>query len=504
VPGVLLSADSVSKSFSGVVALRGVSFDIHAGEVHALVGENGAGKSTLIKIMSGAESADEGTLVVRGRVLARLDPSMARGLGIAVVHQQPALFPDLSVAENLSLSVDRDRAWRRVHWQARRARAGQLLARVGASIDPDRLVESLTMPEQQLVEIARAIGANAELLILDEPTASLTAPEVEALLGVVRRLRAQGTGIVYISHRLEEVLSIADRVTVLRDGRTVDTRPAAGVTPRDLVQLMVGDTLLEASPRQPVSSGDAVLEVRGLSSRAARIRDISFSLHRGEILGLAGLAGSGRTQVAETLFGITPMDTGEVRVGGTAVEIDSPRDAMRAGIAYVPEDRRRHGVVLEMPITTNSTLASLTAVSHLGLIDRRAELSTANRYIDRLRIKAESAMVDAGTLSGGNQQKVALARWLATSPVVLILDEPTQGIDVRSKAEIHRLIQELAGDGIAVLVISSDMHDVLTLNDRILVMRDGTIAGELTRERATQHAVLALALGTERVPAEPH
>jgi rhamnose transport system ATP-binding protein len=245
-----------------------------------------------------------------------------------------------------------------------------------------------------------------------------------------------------------------------------------------------------------------VLDVRGLSSSAAGIRDISFTLHRGEILGLAGLVGSGRTQLAETLFGITPIDTGAVRIGGAAVRIGSPRDAMRAGIAYIPEDRRRHGVVLEMPIAANTTLASLAAVSRLGLIDRGAERAVANRYIDALRIKAESSNVDVGTLSGGNQQKVAVARWLATRPSVLILDEPTQGVDVRSKSEIHRIIQELANTGLAVLVISSDMHEVLTLNDRILVMRDGTLAGELTRQRATQHAVLALALGTEHVPAE--
>jgi rhamnose transport system ATP-binding protein len=358
------------------------------------------------------------------------------------------------------------------------------------------------MPEQQLVDIARALGANAKLLILDEPTASLTAPEVDALLGVVRRLREQGTGIVYISHRLEEVLAIADRVTVLRDGSTIATRPAAGVTTRDLVQLMVGDTALEPPPRPSGSSNEVALDVRGLSSKAAGIRDISFTVHRGEILGLAGLVGSGRTQLAETLFGITPMDSGEVQIAGTSVRIGSPRDAMRAGIAYVPEDRRRHGVVLEMPIAANTTLANLGAVSRRGLIDRKAEWATANSFIGGLRIKAESPGVDTSTLSGGNQQKVALARWLATRPSVLILDEPTQGVDVRSKGEIHRIIHELANSGLAVLVISSDLHEVLTLNDRILVMRNGTVAGELTRESATQHAVLALALGTEHVPAE--
>ena len=498
----ILAVNSISKSFAGVHALKGVSFDVSAGEVHALVGENGAGKSTLIKVMSGAESPDQGTLMVRGQPHAALDPFAARSLGIAVVHQQPALFPDLGVAENLSLGADAGRVWRRVHWGARREKALELLARVGASIDPDRLVESLTMPEQQLVEIARALGADAELLILDEPTAALTAPEVEALLDVVRRLRTQGTGIVYISHRLDEVLAIADRVTVLRDGRTVTTMPIGGLTRAEIVQLMVGHELHEPGPRRSRPIGDVALETRGLGSRGAGVRNVSLVLRRGEILGLAGLVGSGRTQLAETLFGITAADGGEMLIGGRSVRIRSPRDAMLAGLAYVPEDRRRHGVVLEMSIAANNTLANLAAVSRRGLIDRRAERATAARYIEMLHIKADAPGADAGTLSGGNQQKVAVARWLETRPSILILDEPTQGVDVRSKGEIHRIIQELADDGLAILVISSDVHEVLTLSDRVLVMRDGTIAGELPRERATQHAVLALALGTEHVPAE--
>jgi rhamnose transport system ATP-binding protein len=381
-------------------------------------------------------------------------------------------------------------------------RARSLLERVGASIDPDRVVSSLTMPEQQLVEIARALGAEATLLILDEPTASLTAPEVEALLDVVRRLRAQGTGIIYISHRLDEVLAIADRVTVLRDGRTVTTRPAAGLTAKELVSFMVGDELPEPAVHQRGRGAQPALEARGLTSRTAGIRDVSFVLTRGEILGLAGLVGSGRTQLAETLFGVTPADTGELLVAGRPRRIASPRDAIQAGLAYVPEDRRRHGLVLEMTVSANSTLANLAGVSRRGLIDRRAERATALGYIEMLRIKADDPQVEAAALSGGNQQKVALARWLETKPSVLILDEPTQGVDVRSKAEIHRIIQELASSGMAVLVISSDLHEVLTVSDRILVMREGCIVGELTRDEATQHAVLALALGTERVPAE--
>ena len=351
------------------------------------------------------------------------------------------------------------------------------------------------MPEQQMVEIARALGADARVLILDEPTASLTTREVEALLDLVRRLRAQGVGIVYISHRLDEVLAVADRITVLRDGRTVSTEDARMVSAADLVTLMVGDELHDPPRTEARRQQDVALEILSLSNRDAGIADVSLAVRRGEILGLAGLVGSGRTQLAETIFGITPADAGEIRVSGRALAVRDPAQAIAAGIAYVPEDRRRHGVVLEMSVAANRSMASLTGIAWRGLIDFRAERAAAARDIAALRITPASPLAAVATLSGGNQQKVAIARWLATSPSVLILDEPTQGVDVRAKGEIHRMVRQLAEQGLAVLLISSDLPELLALSDRVAVMRTGTIVGTLAREAASRQAVLALALG---------
>ena len=493
-PEPVLSLRSITKHFAGVHALTGVSFDLRPGEVHALVGENGAGKSTLIRIVTGAERPDAGTITVSGRDVAHMDPATSRSLGIAAIYQQPVLFPDLTVSENIALSIERRRPWGRVRWPARHASALELLGRVGASIDPGRLVETLTMPEQQLVEIAKAIGSHATILIMDEPSASLTGREVDRLCDVVSRLRAQGVGIIYISHRLEEVFTLADRVTVLRDGETVATRDRAAIDRQELIHLMVGRELSTVFPKRPIAPGEVALEVRSLTNRAAGLRNISFSVRRGEILGIAGLVGSGRTELAETIFGLRPADAGEVLVGGLPRRIGSPRDALAAGLAYVPEDRRRHGVVLDMPIASNLSLASLRSISRRGLIDRRAERQGAQRLIDRLRIRVSGVDAEAGSLSGGNQQKVALARWLATEPAILMLDEPTQGIDVGAKAEIHALMQELAERGLAIVMISSDLPEVLGMSDRIAVMRRGTLAGVLSRAEATPQAILALAL----------
>src|SRR5262245_56192206 len=339
-PGVLLSATSITKAFAGVQALKSVSLEVRAGEVHALVGENGAGKSTLIRIMTGAERPDSGTLVVEGRVVSGLDPAEAHALGIAAVYQQPSLFPHLTVAENLAIGVERSRPWQRVDWAARRGRARELLARIGAAIDTDRTVDTLSMPEQQLVEIARALGTDARVLIFDEPTASLTSREVDSLLETVRLLRREGVGIVYISHRIDEVLSVADRVTVLRDGNAISTEPAVGLTPAHVVRLMVGGALDEPPVRQPHHDGEIALELSEVGCGTAGVHGVSFSLRRGEILGFAGLVGSGRTQLAETIFGITPPDAGHISVSGTRVSIRQPADAIRARIGYVPEDRR--------------------------------------------------------------------------------------------------------------------------------------------------------------------
>jgi rhamnose transport system ATP-binding protein len=493
----LLEAASISKSFAGVRALTRVSFDLSPGEVHALVGENGAGKSTLIKVMTGAEQPDAGALVVSGHTVRHMTPAAARSLGIAAIYQHPALFPDLTVAENIALSLDAGSAWRRIDWAKRRRQAVDLLHRVGVALDPDRLVDTLSMPEQQIVEIAKAIGAEARVVIMDEPTAALTDREVDSLFEVVRRLRGQGVGIVYISHRLDEVFALADRITVLRDGETVATRPAAGVTRPELIAMMIGRELATVFPKRAVPLGEVAIEVRHLSNAGAGVRDISFTVRRGEILGVAGLVGSGRTQLAETIFGLTPATAGTILVRGAPIGIASPADAIAAGIAYVPEDRRQHGVVLDMSVASNASLSSLGKVSRRGLIDRRAERHSAQRYVDQFRIKTASLDAEVSTLSGGNQQKVALARWLSTEPSVLILDEPTQGVDVGSKAEIHGLMQQLAERGLAIIMISSELPEILGMSDRVAVMRAGGVRAILDRDEATQSRVLALALAED-------
>lgn len=500
---MLLSLSDIRKSFAGVHALKGVSFDLRPGEVHALVGENGAGKSTLIKVITGAHHPDSGTLEVRGQLITDNDPVRARQLGIAAIYQQPALFPDLTVAENIALGLESAGWWRPVQWRRRRERAKELLARVGSRLDSGTEVRRLSMPEQQLVEIARALGADAKILIMDEPTASLSDTEVDNLFRVIRELRGQGVGIIYISHRLEELPRIADRVTALRDGEVAGTRLVSEVTRADLIRLMVGRELSAVFPKQPAAIGDVVLECLRVGCASAGIRDISLSVRAGEILGLAGLVGAGRTELARVLFGLTPADAGEIRLRGRPVEIREPARAVELGIAYVPEDRRRHGVILDLPVTANATLAILREIASGGLLDFGRERALAGEFVRRLGVKTASLDAPVGNLSGGNQQKVALARWLATDPAVLILDEPTQGIDVGAKAEIHRLMSDLAGRGIAILMISSELPEVLGMSDRIAVMHGGTIVGTIDRSAATQESIMELALGHVRksVPA---
>jgi rhamnose transport system ATP-binding protein len=490
----LLECVSIAKSFAGVRALSGVSLEVSAGEVHALVGENGAGKSTLIRIITGAEQPDSGRLTLDGHSVASFDPSTARAFGIAAIYQQPSLFPDLTVAENIAFALERGGPWRRIDWKERLHRATALLDRVGASIDPSRLAGTLRPPEQQLVEIAKAIGAEAQIVLMDEPTASLTDAEVLRLMTVIKTLRDAGTGVIYISHRLEEVFAIADRVTVLRDGETVGTHRLADVSARQLIEMMVGRELTQLFPKRPVPLGDVALELVGLSNRVAGVRNVSLQVRHGEIVGLAGLVGCGRSELAETLFGLSPADAGDVLVSGQRVNIGSPSDAIRHGIGYVPKDRRQHGVIPEMSVAKNISIASLAAVSANGLVQPAREFAAAGEYINKLRIKTPSASTEVEDLSGGNQQKVALARWLMTGARVLLLDEPTQGVDVGAKAEIHALIGDLVEQGTAVLLISSELPELLGMCDRIAVMRAGTIAGILP-PTATAAQVMALALG---------
>lgn len=492
---VLLRATNVTKSYAGARALKAAQFELRAGEVHALIGENGAGKSTLIKIITGAVEADGGEIRLSGQPITLNSPRVAKSLGIAAIYQQPALFSELTVAENIALGLESPGLWKRVDWNARRRKAFDLLNQVGARIDPATVAGDLTMPQQQLVEIARALGADAKVLIMDEPTASLSEEDARNLFDVIRKLRAQGVGIIYISHRLEELALIADRVTVLRDGSTIDTRPMSEIDRHELIRLMVGRELSAVFPKRAIEPGETVLELRRLCSSAAGVSNISLAVRAGEILGVAGLVGAGRTELARTIFGLTPADAGEILLRGKAIYINNPAEAIERGIAYLPEDRRRHGVILEMAISDNIGLASLNDLSRTGMMNFGREKEIAAHYTRRLGIKTPAIFSTVATLSGGNQQKVALSRWLAIKPSVLILDEPTQGIDVGAKSEIHALMTELAIGGAAILMISSELPEILGMSDRIAVMRNGTIAGILNRGDATQQKILALALG---------
>jgi len=491
----LLQLDQITKTFLAVRALRGVSFALQAGEVHALLGENGAGKSTLIKVVTGAHAPDGGSIAVAGERFDHLTPARAHRLGIACIYQQPALFPDLSVAENIALALEPPTPFRRVRWGERRRRARELLDRIGAAIDPNAEVRTLSMPEQQLVEIAKAIGAGARILIMDEPTASLTQTEVDLLLALVRTLRSQGVGIVYISHRLEEIFAVADRVTVLRDGESLGTHAVSAVTEAELIRLMVGREMATIYPPSEAPPGEVALSVRALGCSASGVRGVSFEVRAGEIFGLAGLVGAGRTELARILFGLTPADAGTIEIRGEPVRIRSPREAAGHGLAYVPEDRRRHGVILPMSIGTNISMASHDRLFPGGWLRMGAERALADRFIRDLAVKTPSADLAAGGLSGGNQQKVALARWLATEPRVLILDEPTQGVDIGAKAEIHKIIRGLAARGLAVILISSELPEVLGMSDRIGIMRGGELISILDPKRASAHDVMAAALG---------
>ena len=491
----ILQLTDVSKSFGAVRALNGVSFEVKPGEVHALLGENGAGKSTLIKVITGAHQADEGTIAVNGEVVGHVTPAKAHKLGIACIYQQPALFPDLTVAENVALRIAQPRAFQRLRRHEQERHADELLARIGANIPADKEVRALSMPEQQLVEIACAIGAGARVVIMDEPTASLTKTEQELLFRVVRDLRAQGIGVIYISHRLEEIFALADRVTVLRDGGSVGTFPIGELNEAQLISLMVGREVTRIYPASMSAGGEGVLSLKDVSCEAGGIRNVSFDVRSGEIVGLAGLVGAGRTELARVIFGITPADAGEIRLGGEAVKIRAPQEAVAHGIGYVPEDRRRHGVILEMPIAENMTMAIHRAVFPGGRLRFAAEEELAQRFMALLGIKAYGPEAPGSALSGGNQQKVSLARWLATKPKLLIVDEPTQGVDVGAKSEIHRILRELARDGLAVLMISSDLPEILGMSDRVAVMRGGTVVEMIEKKDASAERVMAAALG---------
>lgn len=494
-PAPLLELRQLVKNYGGVRALRGVDFDLRAGEVHALLGENGAGKSTLIKVVTGAHAPNGGTITLAGQTVSGLTPATARALGIACIYQQPALFPDLTVAENLALRLNAPSPATRMHWSDCRARATRLLARIGAEISPDAEVRSLSMPEQQLVEIACALGSGARIVIMDEPTASLTQKEQHLLFAVVRDLRQNGVGVIYISHRLEEIFALADRVTVLCDGQSVGTHPVTGIDEAGLIRLMVGREVAPIYPAAGSAPGAVVLSLNQLGCRSSGVSNVSFDVRAGEIFGLGGLVGAGRTELARILFGLTPADSGTITLGGQPLTLRTPQAALAHGIAYVPEDRRRHGVVLDLPISHNLTMAIHRRLFPTTWLRFGAERALTLDYIRDLAVKCSGPEARGGSLSGGNQQKVSLARWLATKPKLLILDEPTQGVDVGAKSEIHKIVRRLAKEGLAVILISSDLPEVIGLSDRIGVMGGGTLRAILPGG-SDPHVVMAAALGT--------
>jgi len=497
---LLLEAKHISKTFPGVRALDNVELSVKPGEVHALLGENGAGKSTLIKIVTGVVAPDPGaSLSICGHQVERNSPELSDELGVSAIYQHPTLFSELTVLENLTM----DQSGFLIDWRARRELAQECLARVGAEIPLDQPVKHLRMAEKQLIEIARALSRDAKLLIMDEPTAALPKHEADRLLELIRQLRERGVGIIYISHRLEEVLDIADRMTILRDGALVGTYAADSVDRQDVIRHMAGRSLEAMYDKQAVEIGEPVLQVKDLSCAAAGIEDIGFTVHAGEILGLAGLVGAGRTELARTLFGITPADQGTICLNGAPITVRSPGDAIDLGIAYVPEDRHLHGVIQDLPVVDNAMVAILDQFLHHGLLDRGQEVETGAAAVHQLEVKTPSVFTPVRSLSGGNQQKVALARWLAIKPKVLILDEPTQGIDVGAKAEIYRLVERLAKEGVAILMVSSDLPEILGLADRVAVMCGGRVVTVLARAEATQERILEFALEQETAAEEP-
>ena len=492
-PIPIIQMRDISKSFGGVHALKGVQLTIYPGEVHAILGENGAGKSTLIKTITGVHQPDSGEIELNGEVVNFANPREAQQQGIAAIYQEPSLFPDLSIAENILVGRQPVRGGR-ISWRQMNRIASDLLDRLHVKLNPRTKARNLSVAQQQMVEIARALSVDAKVLIMDEPTSSLTSNEVEELFNITRKLRDEGTAVIFISHRLEELFALADRVTTLRDGEYVGTRTLADVTTDELIQMMVGRKLDELFPKQDVERGEVVLEVENLTVPGA-FADVSFTLHAGEILGMSGLVGAGRTDVACAIFGVKPAAAGRIVVEGKQVTITNPQTAMALGISYVPEDRKNHGLVLPMAIGDNITLPVINEFAVYGWLNRKKEKATALESSKKLEVKAYGIEQKAQELSGGNQQKVVLAKWLNTNPRILILDEPTRGIDVGTKAAVHHLMSSLAAEGMAILMISSELPEILGMSDRILVMHEGHITGEFERGAATQEKLMMAATG---------
>ncbi len=495
---LILRVEGVSKAFPGVQALSNVDLELAPGEVLALVGENGAGKSTLMKILSGAYRKDAGRIFVDGREVEITGPRHAQQLGIAIIYQEFNLSPNLSAAANIFLGREPRRPGPgRLFVDRRRMEqeAQKLLDRIGARILASTLVRNLSVAERQMVEIAKALAVDARIIIMDEPTSALGEDEVEKLFEVIRTLKQQRIGVIFITHRLEEIFRIADRVVVLRDGARVGGMPIQEATPEKVIQLMVGREVGDLFHKQKAEIGPPLLEVRGLTRRGV-VENVSFNLRRGEILGFAGLVGAGRTETVRMIFGADPRDAGEILIEGKPVSIESPRDALAAGIGFVPEDRSNHGLVLQLSVLENIVLPSLDRHTRLWFwLDRMGLLKTAQEFVNKLNIRVAQLQQKAMFLSGGNQQKTVVAKWLALRPRILIMDEPTRGIDVGAKAEIHALMSQLAREGVGIIMVSSELPEILGMSDRILVMSEGRVAAILDREEATQELIMAYASG---------
>jgi len=501
VADVLVAMEHISKDFPGVRALDDCRFELRSGEIHALVGENGAGKSTLMKILAGVYTADMGEIRFKGQPVDIPSPHAAQDLGISIIHQELNLMPHLTVAQNIFIGREpRGRLRYDLDEGELNARTRQLLETLHLSLNPRMKVANLAVAQQQMVEIAKALSFDAEVLIMDEPTAALTETEIDELFRIIRQLRERGVGVVHISHRLEELKQISDRVTVMRDGRYIDTVATAEASIDRIISMMVGRTIFEATPEIPEHPDpEVVLEVRDLS-RGRMVRNVSFQLRRGEILGFAGLVGAGRTEVARAIFGADRLDSGEVFVRGKLVHIGSPTDAVSHGIGYLSEDRKRYGLALGMDVETNVVLAAFRRfVGVLGWINSRLTRAAAESQVKHLAIKTPSLGQKVRNLSGGTQQKVVVAKWLTANTEILIFDEPTRGIDVGAKSEIYRLLNDLAKEGRAIIMISSELPEILRMSHRIVVMCEGRVTGELTSDQATQEKIMTFA--TQRAPA---
>ena len=490
-----LELRQVTKSFGAVRALSSGSLRVDGGSIHALVGENGAGKSTLVKVVAGVHRRDSGDLLLDGESVDFTSTAESKAAGVAVIYQEPTLFPDLSVTENIFMGRQLLGAGRRIDRGAMYAEAERLFSGLGVHIDPRRPALGLSIADQQIIEIAKAISLDARVLIMDEPTAALSGVEVERLFTVARRLRDEGRALVFISHRFDEVFDLCDTVTVLRDGAYVDTLPVADTDVDSLVALMVGREVGDLFPKTPAEVGEPVLEVRGLTSPGV-FHEVSFEVRAGEIVGLAGLVGAGRSEIARAVFGVDGYQSGEVTLGGRRVPKRNPRAAIRAGMAFIPEDRRKQGLVIDASVARNVAAVIRTRLDRGGLLTQRAENKASAPWAARLSVKTNALDANATTMSGGNQQKVVIAKWLATEPKLLIIDEPTRGIDVGTKAEVHRLLSELAGQGIAILMISSELPEVLGMADRVLVVCEGHLTADIPRAEATPDNVMRAATQT--------